>query len=255
MYAEERHQAIAELVASRGRVSVTDLASRFAVTTETVRRDLSQLEKLNLVRRVHGGAVPARSVTMLESGLAVRDLDHAPEKDRIARAALALLPSGGGSVVLDAGSTTARLASLLPANERWTVVTHAVPIAALLAPLPHIELHVLPGRVRAATQAAVGHATVEALQQFRVDVAFVGTNGISVGHGLSTPDREEAASKRAIVRAAQQVVVIADSTKIGQERTVQFAALDEVDVLVTDDEIGAADVKAFEAAGVDVVKA
>jgi DeoR family transcriptional regulator, fructose operon transcriptional repressor len=255
MYAEERHQAIAEMVASRGRVAVTELASRFNVTTETVRRDLSQLERLQLVRRVHGGAVSLRSVTMLEPRLSDRDQERTPEKDRIAQAAVALLPQGGGTLLIDAGSTTARLASRLPATDPWTVITHSVPIAAILAPLPHVELHLLPGRVRTATQAAVGHETVQAIGQFRADLAFLGTNGVSVRHGLSTPDSEEAATKRALVEGGQRVVVLADATKVGQERAVRFAGLDEVDVLVTDDAISHSDVLAFEAAGLDVVEA
>ena len=151
--------------------------------------------------------------------------------------------------------TTARLAAHLPTSEQWTVITHAVPIAAMLAPLPHIELHLLPGRVRAATQAAVGHSTVEAIERLRADVAFLGTNGISVRHGLSTPDPEEAATKRALVAGAEQIVVLADATKVGQERTVRFADLDDVDVLVTDEAIDTADAKAFEAAGLEVVRA
>ena len=255
MYAEERHQAIAELVASRGRVAVTELASHFDVTTETVRRDLSQLERLKLLRRVHGGAVSMRSVTMLEAQLQDRDQAQAAEKERIARTAATLLPEGGCTLLLDAGSTTIRLAAQLPPTEHWTVITHAVPIAALLAPLPHVELHVLPGRVRTATQAAVGHATVDALRHFRADLAFVGTNGISVRHGLSTPDPEEAATKRALVQSAQRVVALTDATKVGQERTVRFADLEDVDVLVTDDGIEAADAKSFEAAGVEVLRA
>lgn len=255
MYAEERHQAIAELVSNRGRVAVTELATRFNVTTETVRRDLSQLERLQLVRRVHGGAVSLRSVTMIEPRLSDRDQEHTPEKERIAQAALSLLPQGGGTLLIDAGSTTARLAALLPVTDPWTVITHSVPIAAILAPLPHVELHLLPGRVRTATQAAVGHATVEAIDEFRADLTFLGTNGVSLRHGLSTPDSEEAATKRALVRSGQRVVVLADATKVGQERAVRFASLDEVDVLVTDDSVSRADVSAFEAAGLDVIEA
>jgi DeoR family transcriptional regulator, fructose operon transcriptional repressor len=255
MYAEERHQAIAELVATRGRVSVTELAGHFDVTTETLRRDLSTLERLKLLRRVHGGAVSVRSLTMLEAQLSERDHEHSAEKERIARAALDLLPAGGCTLVLDAGSTTARLAEMLPGNAHWTVITNAVPIASLLAPLPHVELHVLPGRVRSATQAAVGHATVKALHEFRADLAFVGTNGITLAHGLSTPDPEEAATKRGMVESAQRVVTLADASKIGQERTVRFAAVSEIDVLVTDDGVDPADVEMFETAGLDVIRA
>ena len=118
-----------------------------------------------------------------------------------------------------------------------------------------MELHLLPGRVRAATQAAVGHSTVEAIGQLRADLAFLGTNGISLRHGLSTPDPEEAATKRALAAGAERVVVLADASKVGQERTVRFADLDDVDVLVTDDAIDTADAKAFEAAGLEVVRA
>ncbi|GAA1524352.1 DeoR/GlpR family DNA-binding transcription regulator [Nocardioides humi] len=255
MYAEERHQSIAELVAQRGRVSVTELAGHFDVTTETVRRDLSQLERLKLLRRVHGGAVSTRSVTMLEPRLDDRDHANEEQKERIARAAVALLPEGGGTLLLDAGTTTARFASLLPAGEHWTVITHATPIAAMLAPLPHVELHLLPGRVRTATQAAVGHATVEAVGHFRADVAFLGTNGITVRHGLSTPDPEEAATKRALVASADRVVVLTDAAKVGQERMVSFADLADVDVLVTDDAIADADERAFLDAGLEVIRA
>ena len=107
----------------------------------------------------------------------------------------------------------------------------------------------------AATQAAVGHSTVTAIRELRADLAFVGTNGISVDHGLSTPDPEEAATKRALVANAQRVVALSDASKVGQERTVRFAALEDIDVLVTDDGITEADAKSFEAAGLEVVRA
>ena len=255
MYAAERHQAIADLVSKRNRVSVTELASHFDVTTETVRRDLSTLERLKLVRRVHGGAVSVGSLTVLEAKLPERGLENADQKDAIARAALDLLPAEGGTLVLDAGSTTVRLAGMLPSDRQWTVITNAVPIASLLAPLTHVELQLLPGRVRSATQAAVGHATIEALGHFRADLAFVGTNGLTVAHGFSTPDPEEAATKHAMVGSALRVVALADASKVGQERTVRFARVDEVDVLVTDTRIDPADVEQLAAAGLEIVEA
>jgi DeoR family transcriptional regulator, fructose operon transcriptional repressor len=255
VYAEERQQAIADLVARRGRLSVNALASEYAVTTETVRRDLSALERAGILRRVHGGAVPAAALTMLESKVGDRDLANAEEKNRIAKRAVALLPPTGGSVLLDAGTTTARLAMLLPHDTQLTVVTNAVPIAARLAGSPGVDLHLLPGRVRTTTHAAVGEDTVEALHRLRIDVAFVGTNGLSVTHGLSTPDHTEAAAKRAIVGSGRCVVVLVDSSKIGQEHTVQFARLEDVDVVVTDAGITARDRSALEARGVEVVVA
>ncbi|MBZ5734357.1 DeoR/GlpR family DNA-binding transcription regulator [Nocardioides sp. TRM66260-LWL] len=253
MYAEERQQAIAQQVAERGRLSVVELAQAYDVTTETVRRDLSALERLGLVRRVHGGAVPPHALSTLEAGLTERDRVQVPEKDRIARAALELLPPAGSTVVLDAGSTTARLVAEWPLDVRLTVFTHAVPLIGRLASLPQVDLHLLPGRVRPTTQAAVGADTVEALGRLRADVVLVGTNGLSPEHGLSTPDPEEAAVKRALVRAGRQVVVACDSSKIGQDALVSFAPLDAVDVLVTDAGLRDADRGRIEAAGVEVV--
>lgn len=255
MYAEERQQAMARAIGEEGRLAVAQLAHTFAVTTETVRRDLSTLERIGLVRRVHGGAVPASSLSVIESGLGERDQAHPAAKDAIAAAAIQQLPPPGAVVILDAGSTTARLAAVLPRDHRLTVITHAVPIAARLAGLPQIELHLLPGRVRPTTQAAVGADTVAALHNLRADLAFVATNGVSVGFGLTTPDREEAATKRAIAGAARRTVVLADSSKIGAETSQRFAAIEDVDVLVTDDGIDASERRAFEKAGVEVVVA
>lgn len=255
MYAEERQQAIADLIAVRGRVSVAELAEEYAVTTETVRRDLSQLERAGVVRRVHGGAVPAQALTVLEPRVAERDLSRGEEKDRIAKAALDLLPRHGGSVLLDAGTTTARVAARIPRELELTVVTNSVPIAALLADRAHIELHLLPGRVRATTQAAVGEDTVEALGRLRTDVAILGANAFSADHGFSTPDHSEAAAKRAMVAAGQRVAVLADSSKAGLENLVRFAAVDDVDVLVTDTGVPERVVDALTRRDVEVVVA
>lgn len=255
MYAEERQQAMAQLIGQQGRLSVTQLADTFSVTTETVRRDLSSLERIGLVRRVHGGAVPAGSLSVIESGIGERDRANTAAKDAIAVAALSQLPPSGSIVVIDAGSTTARLAGVLPREMKLTVVTHAVPVAARLAGLPHVELHLLPGRVRPTTHAAVGSDTVSAVLDLRADVAFVATNGITAEHGLTTPDRDEAATKRAIVRSARRVVVLADSSKIGVETSQRFASLADVDVLITDSGITDTDRRALEKTGLEVVVA
>lgn len=253
MYAAERQQAIADLVARTGRVAVVDLSAEFEVTTETVRRDLSNLERAGQLRRVHGGAVSTESVTFLEAGLSDRDQLNIEAKDAIAEAAAALIPSGESTILLDAGSTTARVAERLPRDRRLTVFTHSVPIATRLAGLPHIDLHLLPGHVRRTTLAAVGVETVAAVEALRVDLAFVGTNGLTVGHGLSTPDQTEAAVKSAMVRRAGRVVVTTDASKIGVERTVRFATIDEVDVVVCDDALDAQDRRRLSNAGPEVV--
>jgi DeoR family fructose operon transcriptional repressor len=135
------------------------------------------------------------------------------------------------------------------------VVTHAVPVAARLAGQPQIELHLLPGRVRPTTHAAVGADTVAALHDLRADVAFVATNGLSLEHGLTTPDRDEAATKRAIVGCARRVVVLADSSKLGVETAQRFASLRDIDVVVTDAGMPPEARRALDQAGVQVVVA
>ena len=253
MYAEERQHAIATLVTERGRLAVTAVAEEFGVTTETVRRDLALLERAGMVRRVHGGAVPAGALTLVETGLGERHGTRTEAKRAIAAAALSLLPAADGSVLLDGGSTTAALADVLPSDRRLYVATNSVPIAARLSASPGVTLHVLGGRVRGITQTAVGDATVRALCDLRLDVVFLGTNGISPGHGFSTPDEAEAATKRAMVRAAQRVIVLADSSKLGREHLVRFAAVEDVDALVTDTEADPGVVAELETTGIEVL--
>jgi DeoR family fructose operon transcriptional repressor len=256
MYAEERQHALAGLVVERGRVSVTAVAERFGVTTETVRRDLAVLERAGVLRRVHGGAVPAgAALTLVETGVGERRGTRSEAKRKIAAAALDLLPGRDGSVLLDGGTTTAALADVLPSDRRMYVATNSVPIAARLSAAPGITLHVLGGRVRGITQTAVGDATVRAMADLRVDVAFLGANGISAVHGFSTPDEAEAATKRAMVAAAQRVIVLADSSKIGREHLVRFASVADVDVLVTDGEAEADAVTELESLGIEVLVA
>ncbi len=255
MYAEERQQAIAAQVIAQGRASVAELAQAYDVTTETVRRDLAALDRAGLVRRVHGGAVPVRALHVVEPGFDERAITRADYKDAIAHATTEYVPLAGATVLFDAGTTTARLAAILPTDRELTVVTNSVPIAARLASMPAVTLQLLGGKVRGLTQAAVGESALRALDTMRVDVAFIGTNGISVRHGLSTPDADEAAVKRAMVRCANYVVVMADSSKFGREEFISFAPLDRVDVVVTDPEISTADRTELTAQGVEVVVA
>lgn len=267
MFAEERQQQIAGLVAASGRASVTDLAERFRITTETVRRDLAALESAGTVRRVHGGAVSADRFSTTEESILERTIQRQEQKIRIAEAALAFLPQGpSSSIVLDAGSTTEVLADILVRRSAGTapskgvendqelvVITHAVPIAAKLASTPGIALQILGGRVRGLTKAAVGQATVEAAHKLRPDIAFVGTNGIHASFGLSTPDPEEAAVKAAFVHSARRIVVLADSSKLDAETLVQFASLKDLDTVITDRKPSRELAAALADAGVEVV--
>lgn len=250
MYAEERRQAIADQARRDGRVEVVALATALDVTPETIRRDLSDLEGRGVLRRVHGGAIPAGRFQG-ELALGDRTGVMAAEKRRIAKAALDLVPDAG-TVLLDAGTTTGELAALFPERD-LTVLTNGLPVATQLAVRPGLSVHVVGGRVRGRTLAAVDAWAMRALADLRVDVAFVATNGISVERGLSTHDPSEAEVKAAMIDAASQVVLLADHTKLRQEHLVRYATLDRVDVLVTDSGISPADVEEITGAGPRVV--
>nr|WSZ96508.1 DeoR/GlpR family DNA-binding transcription regulator [Streptomyces sp. NBC_00857] len=251
MYAPERQQEILRLAREGGRVDVLSLAEEFQVTAETVRRDLKALDRAGLVRRVHGGAIPAGRLDF-EPDLDERESTAADEKDRIAHAALAELPQDG-SVILDAGSTVGRLAASLPPECELTVVTHALPVAARLADHPGIDLHLVGGRVRHRTRAAVDAWALRAYGEIRADVVFLGTNGFAPDAGLTTPDLAEAAVKRAVIAAARRVVLLADSAKHDQEHFACFGSLADVDLLITDRGLSPSDVAAVEAAGTEVL--
>src|ERR1700737_3816529 len=176
MYAEERQQEILRRARGGGGGDGGGLprgggggAEELAVTSETIRRDLTVLERAGVVRRVHGGAIPIERLGF-EPALAARDNVLVAEKERIAKAALAEVPDEG-VIILDAGSTTTRLAEVLPTNRDLTVVVNSPPLATLLAARAHLSVIILGGRVRGRTLAAVDDWGWHQLRQMCIDVA------------------------------------------------------------------------------------
>ena len=256
MYAAERHRLLVRRARELGRLEVSAIAAELGVTTETIRRDLTALERQGLLHRVHGGAVAAGRLEV-EPAVAVRDTTASDEKDRIAKATVGEL-GPARTILLDAGTTTTRVAGLLPDDVELTVVTNGLPIASLLAGRANIDLHLVGGRVRGATLSAVDRWALETLASVNVDVAVLGTNGFSLDRGFTTPDVAESAVKGAMVRAGARVLVVADAGKYGADSFSRFAALDEVDTLVTDGGLAADHpdaVDALRAAGPEVVLA
>jgi DeoR family fructose operon transcriptional repressor len=253
VYAEERQQRILEEARERGRVEVTSLTKLLQVTSETIRRDLTALERHGLLRRVHGGAIPLDRLGF-EPGVAVRDAILTAEKERIAKVAVDQLPSEG-SILLDAGTTTARLADTLPTDRELTVVTNSLPTAMRLSTRPRVTLLFLGGRVRGRTMAAVDTWATRSLDETFVDVAFIGTNGFSVERGLTTPDPGEAAVKTSMIKAARRAIVLADHTKFGNDNLIRFGSLEDVELLITDTGLDSSHVPSLESTGVQVIRA
>lgn len=258
MYAEERRRQIASLTAVEGRVNVSELSGKFDVTAETIRRDLAVLDREGIVQRVHGGAVSNQSYLTTELPLDTRFRSATSAKSAIAKAALKYLPPSGGSVFLDSGTTINVLAGLIkenPVASSLSFVTNSLPIAVDLSSNSELSVQLLGGTVRAITQAVVGDTALRTLALLRADVAFIGTNALTVDHGLSTADAQEAAVKSAMVTNARQVVVLCDSSKLGSDYLVSFAALDSIDVVITDAEAPSTFVDELTELGVDVILA
>ena len=261
MFAEERRAEIAKLVSSARRVNGADLARRYDVTMETVRRDLASLEEAGKLRRVHGGAVTVEQSTSLESSIASRQGMNTPEKRRIAAKAYEYLrDSDVGSIVLDAGSTIEILAdyigsenfSLKTGSDR-IIITHALHIAVKLAEAEGVTLELVGGQLRKMTWAAMGARAAEYFATVRPDIAFLGANGIDAEFGVSTPGMNEAIVKTAICKSARRVVLLCDSAKFGQESLVRFADFENIDTMITDRAPDGALAQALEAAQVEVL--
>lgn len=228
----DRQREIYMLALRQGSVDVADLARRYDVTTETIRRDLSDMQSRQLLRRVHGGAIPLERMNH-EPMVEARDMVNAEEKLRIATKAVAEVPERG-SVIIDSGSTGQRLAEVFPVDRDVHVVTNSLITALTLSRRGLRDLTVLGGAVRTKRHAMVDDTTRAELQHMAIDVLFMSCDGLSFQHGLTTPYREEHTIKRAMIARAREVVAMVDHSKFGNVQMFSFAAFQEIDVLVTD---------------------
>ncbi|MEU5565189.1 DeoR/GlpR family DNA-binding transcription regulator [Micromonospora musae] len=232
MNSMERRQRILAFAREQGSVDVQKLAADLAVSPETVRRDLHRLEQQGLVRRTHGGAYPVETARF-ETTLDTRTTRLVTEKRRVATAAAQLL-GDAESVFIDEGYTPRLIAEALPAERALTVVTASLDTAAILAASPATTVLLLGGRVRGRTRATVDHWAVDMLAGFVIDLAFVGANGISREHGLTTPDPAVAAVKAQVITVSRRVVFAGVHTKFGASSFCRFADVADLDAVVTD---------------------
>ena len=253
MYAEERQRQIVRRVRGDGQVSVIELSDAMGVTPETIRRDLRILEKHGLVRRVHGGAFPHETAGF-ESTLSSRTTRMVAEKQRIAKAAVKLL-GDAESVFIDEGYLPQLIAEALPVDVSLTVVTAALPIASLLSANPLICVIQLGGQVRERTVATAAGWPSRMLESLVVDLAFVGANGVSLEHGMTTPDPAVADVKQCAVRSSRRAVFVGDHTKFGKSSFCRFAAVQDFSAMVTDSGLRGTDARRYQELGPQVIRA
>jgi len=250
--AETRRQEILQYLREAGEVRISELVARFSVSPATARRYLRILERQGFALRRHGGATTPEA-PLYEPSFKERERAFITQKRQIALAASALVRDGE-TIALTGGTTTSLVARAL-GGRASTVVTNAVNIAMELARESQIRIHLTGGRLRATSYELVGPAAVQALQGLNVDVAFIGVSGISVERGPTTINEEEAEVNRAMVLAAQRVVVVADHSKLGKTRLVQVCPVDAVHSLITDRDADIGIIDDFKRAGVEVILA
>ena len=212
-FAVERRNALVERLNTAGRIDVSEVARDFGVTSETVRRDLTALAGLGILRRVHGGAVAAGFGSSVPD-LPARSAQMAAEKAWIGAVAGRLIPRQGG-VFVDSGSTTMHLVDHVPRSEDLTVVTNSLPFAAALAPTGRASVRTLGGLVRGPALAEIGSWAIDSLGSLHLDMAFVAVSGVDLDHGFSTPTSSEAQVKRAVIASAGRVIVMCDRSRLG----------------------------------------
>ena len=250
MLAVERRRKITESLRSHGVVGVAEMAHSLGTTEMTVRRDLRSMAREGLLVRTHGGAVLPAALGH-ERGYAEKASQAGAEKAAIARLAAELIRPGD-SIVLGPGTTTLALARLLVASPELTVVTNSLLVTQALMGAPHVEVILTGGTLRRSIHALVGPAAEDSVRSLRASQAFISGNGFSAERGLSTPSPVVAATDRALAAAAQQVVVLADHTKIGQETMCQTVPAARVDLLITDSGAPRERLDEIRASGVDV---
>jgi len=231
-----RLEKLRRILKERRIVRVEELAADLGVSPVTVRRDLLHLENRGELRRVHGGAVAAET-RMEEPLFDDKTAIAAAEKKRIAEAALRLIRPKE-SIFLDGGSTVLALAALLHDRADLTVVTNSLRVAVELAG-GGPALILIGGELRRLSQTFVGPLTRFTLDQIHVDRAFMGTIGLTAAAGLTTTDPREAYTKRLIMEHAQEVVLLADRSKIGKVSFARFGGVERIHTLITDKAIPA----------------
>ncbi len=252
MDSDTRQNRIVEFARTRGRVEVASLADELDVASETIRRDLKVLAGRRLLKRVHGGAVPLETAAF-ESGVEYRSQVDLAQKHRIAAEAAKLL-HGAETVYLDEGFTPRLIAERL-AEQELTVVTASLLAAEALAHSSTVTVLLLGGRMRGRTLATVDHWATDMLRGLVIDVAFLGTNGISLEHGLTTPDPAVAAVKNTAVQVARRPILVAAQSKFGESSFCRFAQVRDFESIVTGAELSAAEARRYEELGPVVIRA
>jgi len=249
----ERQNQIVQFLQRSQRISILEVCENYSVSEATARRDLEALAREGRIQRVHGGAI-ALAQAPSESPILQRQDEQTNEKIRIGQAAAALVQEGE-TVFLGSGTTVLEAARSLRGRRNLTVLTNSLPVVNALAGAERITLICLGGMLRDSELSFIGHITEQALAEVRADKVFIGTRAISMEHGLTHEYLPETMTDRAILKAGQEIFVLADHTKFGRAATVLLAPLESIHILVTDEQAPRDFIAAVQRKGIRVITA
>ena len=233
MLTQERHNKILELLTKQDTVTVGELSQGLETSESTIRRDLVTLDKMGKVKKVHGGAAAIHMVsTVFEEDVTTKSALNVTEKEAIGRVAAGLV-TNDDFVFIDAGTTTAAMIDFIYDNVRATFVTNGIVHAKKLIQ-KGLKAYIIGGQIKLTTEAVVGTEAINNLRKYNFTKTFIGTNGISVKGGYSTPDVEEAAVKSEVLKRGRNNFIFFDHTKFDKEYAVTFGILKDA-CIVTDE--------------------
>jgi DeoR family transcriptional regulator of aga operon len=247
-----RRKKILHLLSENGEVHVDVLSKEFSVSEVTIRNDLDQLEKKNMLIRARGGAIKLETNVGLDPRLADKNKLHFAEKEKIGKKA-ALLVKESDTIIIDSGSTTAEMVRNLPDLQDLTVITNALNIANQLMVKTYVNMIIPGGYLRKNSLSMVGPLAEKSLRNFNVDKAFLGVDGFDTRNGIFTPNVEEARLNEIMIEISREVILLADSSKFRKRSFAFICHIDQIDMVITDDKIPDDDRKRLQDAGVDVV--
>ncbi|MFA9398305.1 MAG: DeoR/GlpR family DNA-binding transcription regulator [Clostridiaceae bacterium] len=234
MFSQERKQSILNKLELEGTVLVSKLSKEFEVSEVTIRRDIKELEEKSLLTRTFGGAVPIEFKKFEPSFNEKKD-KYLDEKIKIGKVAASLIKDDD-TILLDSGTTTLEIARNLTAKN-LTVITNSLDISLLLSNKNNINLIIIGGSYRLPTRSIVGALTLDIINKFIVDKAFIGVNCVSIKNGLTTPDINEALTKKAMINIANNVIIVADHSKFNKITLSKICGFADIDFIITDNNI------------------
>lgn len=248
-----RRKEILSIITEKGEVFVPDLSKRFSVSEVTIRNDLDQLERKNMLIRAHGGALKHESSGVaLDQRLSDKSRINFQEKMRIGAMAASLVKESD-TIIVDSGSTTAELVRNLPDYEDLTVITNALNIANQLISRPSINMIMPGGYLRKNSLSLVGPLAEKSLRNFNVDKVFLGVDGFDSRQGIFTPNVEEARLNEIMIEISKEVILLADSSKFKRRSFAFICSLEQIDKVITDVNLPVDDKKRLEDAGIEIL--